>query len=100
MDEGTDESCLILRIYDQSARGNHLDVAPAGGHVPRPDRAVNASQAPFTLGGHRVFAAHFGGGQGYRNDHTSAVPTGDAAETIYMVALGTHYNNQCCFDCE
>lgn len=90
--------CLIVRIYDQSPRGNHLDVAPKGGHVPFPDRAVNASQAPFTLGGRRVYAARFDGGMGYRNDNTSGVATGDAAETIYMVASGLHYNDRCCFD--
>ena len=94
-----DSGCLILRIYDQSPRANHLSVAPRGGYVPRPDRAVNASEAPFTLGGERVYAVKVNGGQGYRNDNTSGVPTGDAAETIYMVASGLHYNSKCCFDC-
>ena len=43
-------SCTVLCIYDQSPRGNHLNVAPAGSHVPRSDKGVNASRAPFSVG--------------------------------------------------
>ena len=92
------EHCVILQVYDQSPQGNHLTVAPKGGNVPHPDGGVNASEAPFTLGGRHVYAARFNGGMGYRNDNTSGVATGDAAETIYMVASGLHYNSECCFD--
>ena len=42
--------------------------------------------------------AHFEGDQGYRNDRTSGVATGERAETIYMVTRGDHYNGGCCFD--
>ena len=45
-----------------------------------------------------MFAAHFEGGMGYRRDNTSGIPTGDTAETIYMVASGLYYNSKCCFD--
>ena len=35
---------------------------------------------------------------GYRCDNTTGIPTGDAAETMYMVASGTYHNSECCFD--
>jgi non-reducing end alpha-L-arabinofuranosidase len=37
-------------------------------------------------------------GVGYRDDHTSGVATGSAAQDEYMVVSGTHVNNRCCFD--
>ena len=35
---------------------------------------------------------------GYRNDQTKGVATGDAAEGMYAILDGTHYNGACCFD--
>jgi hypothetical protein len=90
--------CIILRIYDQSSRGNHLNIAPGGGHVHTPDIGVNASKAPVVIGGHAAYGAYFEGGMGYRNDNTSGVAVDDEPETIYMVVSGTHYNDKCCFD--
>lgn len=90
--------CTVIRVYDQSPQANHLDTAPPGENWPHPDRGVNASAAPFSLSGGRVFALRFEGGMGYRNDNTSGVPTGDNPETIYMVADGNHFNSECCFD--
>ena len=93
-------SCVIQRIYDQSPRANHLDVAPGGGEVPTPDFGADATKARLAVGGgqHAVYAAFFGGGNGYRNDNTTGVAVGDEPETIYMVTSGTHYNDECCFD--
>ena len=65
--------------------------------MPTPDRPVNASRLPISLGGHSVYGAFFEGGQGYRNDSTSGVATGNDPETIYMVTSGRHYNDGCCF---
>jgi len=98
--EGT--SCYILRIFDQSPRGNHLDTAPAGGAC-RPAHGgglapVNATKERISIGGNSVYGAYFEGGQGYRNDVTSGVATGEGAETMYMVTRGDHYNGGCCFD--
>jgi len=91
--------CTIQRIWDQSPRGNHLDIAPAASSYkpPRgtPDHGVNASKYHLTASGHRVYAAYFEGQMGYRNDKTSGVATGNSAETIYMVVQGKHYNNLC-----
>lgn len=37
-------------------------------------------------------------GTGYRNDNTTGVATGNAAEGMYAILDGTHYNDACCFD--
>jgi len=94
--------CFILRIYDQSPHGNHLDTAPAGGAC-RPAgggglRPVNATRDPIAIGGHSVYGANFEGHQGYRIDKTRGVATGEGEETMYMVTRGDHVNGGCCFD--
>lgn len=93
-------SCVVLRIYDQSPMQNHLGVAPPGGAAPHNDHPVNATRWPITAGGHPVYAAYFEGGhwQGYRNDTTTGVATGNEPETLYMVTSGQHVNSGCCFD--
>ena len=93
---GTD--CIISTIYDQTGRGNHLATAPAGGNHRSPDAGVNATRLPTLVGGHRVYAAYFERGDGYRNDCTSGVATGDDPETIYMVTNSKHFDGGCCFD--
>jgi len=90
--------CVVQRIYDQSPMANHLDPAPAGGAVHRPDRAVNASRHKVTVSGHTVYGAYFEGGMGYRIDRTKGIATGNDPETMYMVTSGTHVNGGCCFD--
>jgi hypothetical protein len=64
-------SCYILRIFDQSPEGNHLDTAPAGGACHIPLSPVNASKDPISIGGNSVYGAYFEGKMGYRNDKTS-----------------------------
>ena len=34
--------------------------------------------------------------KGYRNDTATGLAVGDEPESMYMVASGTHYNDQCC----
>eukprot|EP00756_Hemistasia_phaeocysticola_P065915 Hpha_TRINITY_DN8881_c0_g1::TRINITY_DN8881_c0_g1_i1::g.141538::m.141538/K20844/abf1; non-reducing end alpha-L-arabinofuranosidase len=91
-------SCVIQRIYDQSPKGNHLQPGEPGGAGKQKDSPVNATAMKLLLGGRDVWGAYFDAGQGYRNDQTSGVATGDQPETIYMVASGRHYNDKCCFD--
>jgi len=91
-------ACSVVRIFDQSLRGNHLDTAPPGGAAPKHDRGVNASRSNLMVGGHAVYAAYFEGGMGYRNDNTSGIAKGDEPESMYMVTSGKHYNGGCCFD--
>jgi hypothetical protein len=94
----TGTTCSVSIIYDQSPQGNHLTAAPAGGYVKTPDREVNADRYKLTVGGHAVYGAYFDTGMGYRNDNTTGVATGDQPQSMYMVASGMHYNDQCCFD--
>jgi non-reducing end alpha-L-arabinofuranosidase len=90
--------CSVLKIYDQSSKGNHIGTAPPGGAGRHPDQGVNAAREKLSVGGHPVYAAYFEGGMGYRNDTTTGIATGDEPESMYMVTNGKHYNQGCCFD--
>ena len=99
----TPGSCTIVRIYDQSPKRNHLDNFAA-----KDDSGVNASDAPITIRGHKAYGLYFDAPnrhpswapihKGYRNDRATGLAVGDEPESMYMVASGTHFNDQCCFD--
>ncbi|EED23677.1 fungal alpha-L-arabinofuranosidase, putative [Talaromyces stipitatus ATCC 10500] len=95
-------TCVITIIYDQSGRGNHLTQAPPGGfNGPESngyDNLASAIGAPVTLNGQKAYGVFISPGTGYRNNRASGTATGDAAEGMYAVLDGTHYNGQCCFD--
>jgi hypothetical protein len=94
----TGTTCVITEIYDQSGHGNNLTDAPAGGAAGGPDNLANATAAPVTVGGHKAYGVYVAPGTGYRDDSTSGIATGDAAEGEYAIFDGTHVNNGCCFD--
>ncbi|KAJ7214168.1 alpha-L-arabinofuranosidase [Mycena haematopus] len=96
-------TCLITTIFDQSGRGNHLTKAPPGGAASGTDpngfdNLAAADGAPVTLKGQKAYGVFVAPGTGYRNDATNAIAVGDAAEGLYAVFDGTHYNGNCCFD--
>ncbi|GMF27827.1 unnamed protein product [Phytophthora fragariaefolia] len=91
-------TCVISIIYDQSGKGNHLTSAPAGGAKNSPHDPSRADRLPVTIGMEKAYGVFIDAGNGYRNDNTTGIPTGDDAEAIYMVTDGTHYNQYCCFD--
>lgn len=95
-------TCLITVIYDQSGRGNHLTQAPPGGFQgPESngyDNLAGAIGAPVTLNGQKAYGVFVSPGTGYRNNVISGSAKGDAAEGMYAVLDGTHYNGACCFD--
>jgi non-reducing end alpha-L-arabinofuranosidase len=91
-------TCVITEIYDQSGHGNNLTDAPGGGAAGGPDNLANATAAPVTVGGHKAYGVYVAAGTGYRDDSTSNIATGDAAEGEYAIFDGTHVNNGCCFD--
>ncbi|KAF1966570.1 alpha-L-arabinofuranosidase B domain protein [Bimuria novae-zelandiae CBS 107.79] len=95
-------TCLIVQIYDQSGRGNHLTQAPPGGfsgpEANGYDNLASATGAPVTLNGQKAYGVFISPGTGYRNNKVSGSATGDAAEGMYAVFDGTHYNDGCCFD--
>jgi len=93
---GAADACVVSRIYDQSPMQNHLGIAASREGVP--DSPVNATRFPAVVNGFPVWAAFFEGQMGYRNDTTSGMATGNAAQVIYYVVDGSHSNGGCCFD--
>lgn len=95
-------TCVITIIYDQSGRGNHLTQAPPGGfRGPEAngfDNLASATGAPVTLNGRKVYGVFMSPGSGYRNNAANGTATGDAAQGMYAVLDGTHFNGACCFD--
>jgi hypothetical protein len=95
-------SCLITVLYDQSGHGNHLTQAPPGGFdgpaAGGYDNLAEASAAPVTVAGHKVYGVFIAPGTGYRNNSTHGIATGDQPEGMYAIFDGTHYNGGCCFD--
>ena len=91
-------TCVITEIYDQSGHGNNLTDAPGGGAAGGPDALANATSAPAMVDGAKVYGVYIAAGDGYRDDSTSGIATGDAAEGEYAIFDGTHTNNGCCFD--
>lgn len=109
-------TCFVWRIYDQSPLGNHLGIE-RGARNLKPPRDVQDHGVNFTdprskavVGGHPVYGAFFVGdmhehgraepfpGQGYSNRTASAVPQGDAPQSVYALFGGNHYSGGCCFD--
>jgi hypothetical protein len=94
-------SCSISKLYDQSGKGNDLVVAPAGcytGTASMADNESDATKKSTTLNGHKVYALYMVPQDGYRNNKTSGMPTGTAAQGIYEVADGTRIGGACCWD--
>src|SRR5262245_23868011 len=95
-------SCLITIIYDQSGRNNRLTQAPPGGFQGPAsggfDNLANATAAPISLNGNKAYGVFVAPGTGYRNNATNGVARGDAAEGMYAIFDGTHFNAGCCFD--
>ncbi len=98
---GTD-TCTFSIIYDQSAKANHLRVAPAGcfvdGSANLPDYESSAKQKSLTVSGHKVYALFTNAREGYRDDVTTGVPMGNMPQGIYELADGTHAGTACCWD--
>jgi hypothetical protein len=94
-------ACTVSKLYDQSGKGNHLTVAPAGcytGTASQPDNESNATGRSLTASGHKVYALYMVPQDGYRNNITTGMPTGSAAQGIYEVADGKRGGPACCAD--
>ena len=91
-------TCVITEIFDQSGNGNNLTDAPAGGAAGGPDGLANATAAPTTVEGQPVYGVYIAAGDGYRDDSTKNIATGNNSEGEYDVLDGTHYDGGCCFD--
>ena len=91
-------TCVITEIFDQSGNGNNLTDAPAGGAAGGPDGLANATSAPVTVDGEAAYGVYIAAGDGYRDDSTKNIATGNNPEGEYDVLDGTHFDNGCCFD--
>ena len=91
-------SCVITEIFDQSGNGNNLTDAPGGGAAGGPDGLANATAAQVTVGGHKAYGVFIAPGDGYRDDNTRNIVTGNNSESEYAIFDGTHFNGGCCFD--
>jgi hypothetical protein len=95
-------TCVITIIYDQTSRGNNLTQAPPGGFSGPAaggfDNLANATAAPITINGSRVYGVFVAPGTGYRNNNANGTATGDQPEGMYSIFDGTHFNGGCCFD--
>jgi hypothetical protein len=89
-------SCAVQTIYDQSPMQNHLTPSPASpahygkpGIPPRwqPGTPVDAMKHPIVLNGTRVYGAWFEQGDGYRNDRTRGIATGNEPESTIFAPL-------------
>ncbi len=91
-------TCVITEIYDQSGNGNNLIDAPGGGAARGPDGLANATAAPVTVDGQPAYGVYIAAGDGYRDNNTKNIATGNNPESEYAIFDGTHYNGGCCFD--
>jgi hypothetical protein len=98
------QPCTVSTLYDQSGRGNHLTVAKGGSlnggqFAAEDDFESNATAGPLTVGGQGVYSLYMETRQGYRQAIAgNAVPLGQEAQGIYMLADGTRVGTACCWD--
>jgi len=91
-------SGTVSIIYDQSERKNHLTYAVWGSAPRGPLKEAPANRLRDTISRHPLYPLATEPGEGYRNNKTSGVATGDQAEGMYMVCSGTRVNSGCCWD--
>ena len=76
-------TCTILKIYDQSGKGNFLE----------------AETPDSTVGGHKVYSLYTNPSQAYwRDGSKTGMPLGAEPQGIYIVTSGKHFNGGCCYD--
>jgi len=94
--------CWIVKLYDQSGKGNHLVQAPRGGFSGPAMGGFNnipvADLAPITIMGHKAYGVMIEPGMGLRWNDAHGTAVDDQAEGQYWVIDGHHYNSGCCFD--
>jgi hypothetical protein len=108
-DSATQESfcagtkCTISIIYDQSPQENHLTLTK-GGWIGDRAKEADAFGIKVTVGGRTAYGIHVplsadrATSVGYRNNTAKGTATGDQPESMYMVANGKAFSNECCFD--
>jgi non-reducing end alpha-L-arabinofuranosidase len=95
-------TCTISIIYDQSSQHNDLTLT-SGGWIGTRAKEADAFGIKVTLNGHAAYGIHVplsdrSTGIGYRNNTAKGTAKGDEPESMYMVANGKAFSNECCFD--
>jgi hypothetical protein len=93
--------CTVSILYDQSGHGNDLKVAPAGcypGTASEPDYESSATKGARQVGGHKVYGLYMDPHEGYRNNDSTTMPTGTAAQGVYEVVDGRREDTGCCWE--
>jgi non-reducing end alpha-L-arabinofuranosidase len=96
--------CTVSKLYDQSGKGNDLTVAKKGNssggdRADEDDWETVADDGPISVGGHDVYSLYMDQYQGYRQTvKGNGTPRGTAPQGIYMLADGTHYGTECCWE--
>lgn len=97
-------TCTVSLLYDQSGNGNNLPVAKkglsaGGSYAAMDDFESSATKGSIMVNGHKVYSLYMAAREGYRlAAKGKSIPTGTAAQGIYMLADGTHTGGACCWD--
>ncbi len=96
----TGTTCVISIIYDQTLNHNDLVKSPVAYWLTDGGNEANAADGKITVSGNTVhgIAVNAWSGIAYRNNATTNVATGNAAEAMYMVVDGQRHSGSCCFD--
>ena len=94
-------TCTILKIYDQSGKGNFLEAetpdSTVGGKTGQ--TAASATKESLMVGGHKVYSLYTNPSQAYwRDGSKTGMPLGAEPQGIYIVTSGKHFNGGCCYD--
>jgi hypothetical protein len=97
----TGTTCTISILYDQTENKNDLKKSPVAHWLTSGGNESSATKGKITVSGHTVYGIYvtgYGDNVAYRNNATKGVAKGDAAESMYMIADGKRFSDQCCFD--
>jgi hypothetical protein len=76
-----------LPRLSQSAKQNHLDIAPPGGAHRAEDAPCNATREKLSVGGHPVYGAYFEGGMGYRIDKGNGIASRGPRISLHVLSF-------------
>jgi hypothetical protein len=98
------QTCTVSVLYDQSATGNNLTVAPGGcydgndGAALEDDYESSATRQQVTVGGRSLFGLYMNPHEGYRNNQAVGTAEGEDPQGVYLLADGQHSGVACCWD--
>jgi hypothetical protein len=95
--------CGITVVYDQTGKGNDLQYQGADSPVGGIGVPASATKESIKIGGSKAYSLFISNDSSSKNSYwvngsSNGMPTGAAAEGMYMVTSGKHYNAGCCFD--